>query len=187
MENCPLSGLPCPHKKCIHVTEVNPDLTAKSFTSMCVQCGLECTGLPAPILPTPQEVGGVFDIINTLLKEKAAATPQPVQAKKNIKTCTGCGFTIQDIANTSRVGCGECYTCFGKDLEPFILGYHQALKHVGKSPKNKKIVKEKTEGFEVYELPNPTPETLKKNLAYAIKKEDYELAAKLRDELKKLE
>jgi protein arginine kinase activator len=177
MENCPLSGLPCPHKKCIHVTEVNPDLTAQSFKSMCVQCGLVATGLPTPKMPP--EVSSMFDIISNLIKEKAAVNPQPVEVKKTTKTCTGCGFTIQDIANTSRVGCGECYTCFGKDLEPFMLGYHQSLKHVGKSPKNKKTV--------IVEEKKPDLETIKKNLAEAIKKEDYELAAKLRDELKKLE
>lgn len=159
MENCPLSGLPCPHKKCIHVTEVNSDYTAKECKDMCIFCGVPYTNQKEPSV-LQAEVTSVFDVINSALKEK--------QVNKNIKTCPTCGFTIHDIASTSRIGCGDCYTHFKKELEPFIANYHKSLKHVGKSPKME------------------NSKNLEKALEEAVKKEDYELASRLRDDIKKL-
>jgi protein-arginine kinase activator protein McsA len=168
MENCPFSGLPCPHKKCIHVTEVNSDYTAASCKDMCVFCGVPYASQDNPsALQT--EVTSVFELINNVIKEK-----QLGQAKNNIKTCPSCGFTIHDIANTSRMGCGDCYTHFKEELEPFIAKYHNSLKHVGKIPKTRS------------EKPKTSIEELQKHLDEAIKKEDYELAIKLRNDIKNL-
>lgn len=168
MDNCPLTGKPCPHKKCIHVTEVNPDYTANNCKDMCIICGIPYTNDVDPA-DIPTEVTDVFSLINNLIKEKEGI-------KTNIKTCSLCGFTMNDIANTSRVGCAECYTCFRKELEPFILSFHQAGKHLGKSPKSFiKPIKEEDIGV------------LKKEMEAAIKVENYELAAILRDKIKKLE
>jgi protein arginine kinase activator len=125
---------------------------------MCVFCGVPYVNQDD--LP---KTASVFELINNAIKEKI---------NKNIKACPSCGFTIHDIANTSRIGCGDCYSYFKKDLEPFILKYHGSLKHVGKAPKtiHKKVnIKE-----------------LQKHLDEAIKKEDYELATKLRDDIKNL-
>lgn len=158
MENCPLNGQPCPHKKCIHITEVNSDYTAKSCKNMCVFCGVPYVNENNPSV-AQAEITSVFDLINNIIKSKQ-------EVKKKVKTCS-CGTTIQDIANTSRIGCPDCYTTFKEELKPFIMNFHKAYKHIGKSPKSTK--------------------DLKKALEEAIKKEDYELAAKLRDDIKKLE
>lgn len=169
MENCPLNGQPCPHTKCIHVTEVNSDYTAKSSKDMCVVCGVPYTTQDNKVPKSEEAL--VFDFINNLIKSVVTTNPQLTE---NVKACTSCGLTLYDIANTSRLGCGECYTCFKKELEPFILTFQHSLKHVGKVPKNKK---KETVDIEI----------IKNQLKEAIVKEDYELASKLRDEIKKLE
>jgi len=161
MENCPLNGQPCPHKKCIHITEVNSDYTAKSCNNMCVFCGVPYVNENDPSI-AHAEVTSVFELINNIIKHKQ-------EVKKTVKTCATCGTTIQDIANTSRIGCPDCYTTFKEELKPFIMNFHKAYKHIGKSPKR---------------IDN---KDLKKALEEAVKKEDYELAAKLRDDIKKLE
>lgn len=130
---------------------------------MCVFCGVPYVSENDPAVGQA-EVTSVFELINNIIKHK-----QEQQIKKNVKTCTSCGTTINDIANTSRIGCPDCYTTFKEELKPFIMNFHKAYQHIGKSPK--KI----------------DTKDLKKALEEAIKKEDYELAAKLRDELKKLE
>ena len=163
MENCPLSGQPCPHKKCIHITEVNSDYTAKSCKDMCVFCGISYVSKDDPYV-AEAEVTSVFELLTNLLKQQQEQT-----TKKNVKTCATCGITIQEIANTNRIGCPDCYNHFKEELKPFIMNYHKSLQHIGKSPK--KI----------------NTGDLKKALEDAIKKEDYELAAKLRDEIKNLE
>lgn len=181
MENCPLTGLPCTQQKCLHVTDVKSDYTVESSKDMCVECGMpyitngETPSVPketAKISPMEAEAMSVFDLISSLLKEKMG----PIDIKSNVKKCSGCGFTIQDISNTSRLGCPECYDCFKKELEPFIVGFHKANKHVGKIPQNKPVKI----------IPVKSIDDLKKDLMEAIKKEDYETAAKLRDEINKL-
>lgn len=129
---------------------------------MCVFCGVPYVHETDPAVGQA-EVTSVFDLINNIIKHKQE------QHKKSVKTCAACGTTIQDIANTSRIGCPDCYTTFKEELKPFIMNFHKAYQHIGKSPK--KI----------------DTKDLKKALEEAIKKEDYELAAKLRDEIKKLE
>jgi protein arginine kinase activator len=130
---------------------------------MCVFCGVPYVNENDPSV-TKAEVTSVFELINNIIKHK-----QEQQVKKNVKTCKTCGTTIQDIANTSRIGCPDCYTTFKEELKPFIMNFHKAYKHIGKSPKR---------------IDN---KDLKKALEEAVKKEDYELAAKLRDDIKKLE
>jgi protein arginine kinase activator len=128
---------------------------------MCVFCGVQYVNENDPSV-AQAEVTSVFEVINNIIKHKQ-------EVKKKVKTCPTCGTTIQDIANTSRIGCPDCYTHFKDELTPFINNYHKSLQHIGKSPK--KI----------------DTKNLKKALEEAIKKEDYELAAKLRDEMKNLE
>jgi protein arginine kinase activator len=131
---------------------------------MCVFCGVQYVSENDPSV-AQAEVTSVFEVINNIIKHK-----QQEQAKKQLKTCPTCGTTIQDIAaTTSRIGCPDCYTHFKDELTPFIKNYHKSLQHVGKSPKR------------------IDAKDLKKALEEAIKKEDYELAAKLRDEIKNLE
>ena len=108
--------------------------------------------------------------------------------------CDQCGYTFDDIVNTGKLGCGNCYSVFESRLDPIIKRIQGSNTHVGRTGKivdnkiNKKITKkeeqkeEKTENKEESKL-----EKLQKDLKQAIKEERYEDAAKLRDEIKKLE
>jgi len=86
---------------------------------------------------------------------------------KNMEPACSCGHTIRDIVFTGRVGCGNCYEYFKKELMPLIEMYQSSLKHKGKVPKNIIL-------------------TLEEQLKRAVAKEDYETAARLRDEIKLL-
>lgn len=109
-----------------------------------------------------------------------------------IKTlkCDNCGFTFDKIANTGRLGCIDCYDVFEDRLDPIIKRIQGANHHVGRIGKivDKKIdtkIKANEKQEENKEV--SIIEELQEKLKLAIKEERYEDAAKLRDEIKKLE
>jgi len=87
--------------------------------------------------------------------------------------CPSCGHTPEDIMASGKIGCSKCYEYYKKDLLPLIEKCQTgATKHVGKVPKN---------------LHPESLSKLENELKAAITKEDYEKAAALRDEIKKLQ
>ena len=109
--------------------------------------------------------------------------------------CDNCGYTFEDIAHTGRVGCANCYDVFQDRLDPIIRRIQSSNHHVGRLGKSiDKKIEEKQKRREhneqkrrKEETPEEKLEGLKENLKQAIKEERYEDAAKLRDEIKKLE
>ena len=99
---------------------------------------------------------------------------EPVDSGEGAK-CQACGYTIKQLHDTSRVGCGYCYVEFRDQIEALLKPMHGASRHAGSLPK----------GFEQAQL-KETRKILKTRIDEAVKKEDYELAAELRDSLNAL-
>ena len=93
------------------------------------------------------------------------------------KRCECCGASFSDIAQSGRVGCSECYTTFRNELLPSLNRLHGKAIHIGNTPKAEK--KEETVAEKIQKL--------KVKLADAVKAEEFEEAAKLRDEIRALE
>ncbi len=100
-----------------------------------------------------------------------------VNSNSPAKRCQCCGASFSDIAQSGRVGCSECYTVFRDELMPSLNRLHGKTLHIGKAPEQK----EATETLE------EKISKLKKQLADAVSKEDFESAVKLRDEIRELE
>ena len=103
--------------------------------------------------------------------------------------CNSCGYTFDDIANTGRLGCKDCYSVFEDRLDPIIKRIQGSNKHVGRIGKiiDSKIENKNTENIEEkVNKPISEKEKLENELKEAIKEERYEDAAKIRDEIKKL-
>ncbi len=106
--------------------------------------------------------------------------------------CDNCGYTFEDIVNTGKLGCGNCYNVFEERLDPIIKKIQGSNRHTGRIGKimdnniEKKINdnnKEKnTNQKEISKI-----DKLQEDLKQAIKEERYEDAAKIRDEIKELE
>ncbi len=94
--------------------------------------------------------------------------------------CPSCGLTYTDFKKIGRLGCGECYNVFRKYLAPLLKRIHGSNQHVGKSPLKLKIVPK------VIKKRSAAAE-LKINLQQAIEREDFEEAARLRDQIRQLE
>ncbi len=93
------------------------------------------------------------------------------------KRCSKCNSTFQEILSNGTLGCNECYITFKNELLPTIENIHGKAYHIGKSP-NKFSKKDNT-----VSLINEFNEKMNN----AIEIQDFETAAAIRDELKKLE
>ena len=161
MENCPFTGVPCPHTKHIHVSDIE-NYTAKNTKDMCIFCGvpfIKKEGGGMYNTPNP-----IYEILNILIKG-----PQPQQPIQS-PICS-CGCTLNDIAKTGKIGCPNCYEVFKNELSPLIMSCQNSLAHKGKIPKRSQtnIILQ-----------------LEEQLKRSITEEDYTTAARLRDEIKLL-
>lgn len=116
---------------------------------------------------------------------------------KSLK-CDQCGSTFDDIANYGKLGCGNCYDVFEERLDPIIRRIQGANRHVGRNGKiidNRIEQKMENQVNEKQEKENAPQDNKKEKelakwqeeLKQAIKEERYEEAAKIRDEIKKIE
>ncbi len=104
-------------------------------------------------------------------------------ARTQATRCEFCGSSYSDIAKSGHVGCANCYDIFGEQLLPSIRRIHGNTAHCGKnsgkddkqSDKPKKETKEQK------------IEKLKSELDKAIKEQNFEYAAELRDKIKEME
>ncbi len=95
--------------------------------------------------------------------------------KNTEKRCNLCALTINDIVAMGKVGCPECYNTFKDELENTIRSIHGSAKHVGLTASGKAGNREISE-----------EEKLRAKLEEAIRAENYEEAARLRDKIKAL-
>ena len=98
----------------------------------------------------------------------------PGRTKEKVKKCPLCGSTFSDLVNSGKAGCPECYRTFSEELSPTISRIHGTTSHVGGAPAAYKKDREKKEKIR----------TLEAELKAAVKEEEFEKAAKLRDELR---
>ncbi|TCS81582.1 UvrB/UvrC motif-containing protein [Tepidibacillus fermentans] len=91
--------------------------------------------------------------------------------------CKTCGLTFSQFKKMGKFGCHDCYNYFEPQLEPIFRRIHGNSQHIGKVPhrsgENIKIKREIVQ--------------LKEQLQRKILAEEFEEAAKLRDQIKALE
>ena len=90
--------------------------------------------------------------------------------------CPRCGFTQADFKKSGRLGCPECYKTFAEGLEGLLKTMHKGTRHAGKVPEALRESREQADRLK----------SLQKKLDKAIKEEDFEQAAQLRDEIKQI-
>jgi protein arginine kinase activator len=103
------------------------------------------------------------------------------QSGKQKFKCQKCNLSYTDFKKTGRFGCSECYKAFEESLLPMLKRIQGNTRHIGKVPKGAYIEKEKSS--KVKEESGKI-KGLKKRLQTAIKKEEFEKAAELRDAIK---
>ena len=99
------------------------------------------------------------------------------QKQQQVIKCPVCQMTYNEFKQKGKLGCESCYKAFNTGLDNMLKSIHTGEEHKGKLPKKS--------GGEL--LTRRTKENLKRKLAVAIEKEEFEEAAKLRDEIRALE
>lgn len=104
-------------------------------------------------------------------------------ARTQATRCEFCGSSYSDIAKSGHVGCANCYEIFGEQLLPSIRRIHGNTAHCGKNSGKA----DKQGGKPYKETKEQKIEKLKSELDKAIKEQNFEYAAELRDKIKEME
>lgn len=94
--------------------------------------------------------------------------------------CSKCGTSFGEIVKSGKIGCADCYEKFYDMLVPSIQRIHGKTRHNGKTVE----IKQEQKPEETLE---EKIEKLKNRLSEAVEKQEFEDAARLRDEIKSLE
>ena len=149
----------------VHLTEIINDQMTKLH--LCENCAKK----------KGTEMEEHFGLADLLAGLADLGVPTETGKDKRLK-CPSCGMTYSDFKKIGRLGCGKCYETFKTYLVPLFKRIHGSDVHMGKMPGKKKRVK----------VPKKVDmDDLKKKLKRAIMLEEFEEAAKLRDEIKKYE
>lgn len=157
----------CNKPATIHLTEIQGG--KKTEKHLCEQCAAEAEGLPVKSHTPINELLTNFVLAHSgLSKESGTACPQ-------------CGITWGEFRQTGLFGCEHDYAFFEKDLSPLLQRAHEgATHHLGKVPTRR--------GGTTVPVKRQLDLTrLRKELARAVEAEDYERAAKLRDQIRQAE
>ena len=143
----------------------------KKAINLCNDCAQK-QGFSNPLV----DISKVFGkIIVAILSEHLATKQMRVKGQvADQHACSECGLTWADFEKTGRLGCPQCYDEHMDNLKTLLRRLHGNNRHIGRS--SKKDVKDKKESID----------SLEKRLQHAITKEEYEMAAELRDRIREL-
>lgn len=105
-------------------------------------------------------------------------------ARTQATRCEFCGSTYSDITKSGHVGCAKCYEIFADELYPSIRRIHGNTTHCGKNSSDAEKLKHTKNATETKEQ---KINNLKSKLESAVKEQNFELAAELRDKIKEME
>lgn len=93
-------------------------------------------------------------------------------------TCSSCGLTFAEFTVNNRFGCARCYQDFGEKVEALLSRYHGSGLHAGRLPAARQR--------------GPDDRAIRRaqldaQLKDAVATEAYERAARLRDEIRRLD
>lgn len=104
--------------------------------------------------------------------EQPHLLPPPVALEEAI--CEHCGYTLEDLKKTGKLGCAECYKTFEGTLEEVLREVQKKPSHQGKVPARQIRMQGSLDHLKELEI----------SLQEAISNERFEEAARLRDEIR---
>ena len=122
------------------------------------------------------------DLLGGLWGESTQAAGQLSPALR----CRKCGSSWQDIVRDGKVGCADCYRTFYDRLLPTLQRIHGRIQHAGKASGSAQQTPAEPEKSEE-ELREEKIAALRAQMDEAVAAQDFERAAKLRDEIRALE
>jgi protein arginine kinase activator len=197
----------CDNEATVH--EVRIEAGKRREKHLCEQCA-RAEGVAPPQIPAPiTQLLSNFMLQQGEAAQPVAGAPAAVGAGA-AAVCPSCSTTYAQFRQSGLLGCPTCYAQFENQLGPLLARAHEGgTHHVGKAPRAVAGGSDESGGgvgvasaaptpAGVPAAPKPDPRQvaraiaeriaiLKKRLAEAVAAEKYETAAKLRDELVRLE
>jgi len=160
----------CGKNATVHLTEIKSGKKVEKH--LCEQCAAQSEGLG----------GGKSQHmpINELLTNFVMNHSGLPKTQESL-ACPHCGISWAEFRQSGLLGCEHDYPTFEKEMTPLLQRAHEgAAHHVGKVP-----TRRGGSGVPVKRALDAGK--LKKELARAVETEDYERAAKLRDQIRQAE
>ena len=152
----------------ITVTEI--DGNGVRQVRLCEQCAA-ARGLQASVSAPPAVIADFLQSVQQHLP------PSQTDAVR----CSFCASTLRDFRQTGRLGCPYCYTAFEQSLRDLLRKVHGQGQHRGREYAGA------SGGGALEALIPVSPDRLRERLERAIRNEEFELAASLRDQLRAIE
>lgn len=148
----------------LHITEI--DRQERRELHICQECA-RLKGLAEnPFMPLTELLG------EPDVGKKRSPKAQPTDIR-----CPSCGIGLEDIRKGGRFGCDQDLDVFDPWLETALEQRHGEVQHVGKIPRN--AAEGRKREAEICRL--------KRALEKAVRSEDFEAAARLRDQIRSKE
>jgi protein arginine kinase activator len=159
----------CPKPATLHITEIREgEAQAIHLCENCAQKYLSNVDVGSP--SSSESPTAEIDAESGSAEE----TPSPTDDK----ACPVCQITFKQFRSIGRLGCPHCYDAFHDELLPLLESIHNhETQHVGKSP-----ARSSEENKQRHNLGR-----LRADLREAIENEQYELAARIRDQIQAIE
>jgi protein arginine kinase activator len=141
---------------------------------LCQNCAKKSKNINSLIEP----IAHALSLIKAQMEsETEEETPAPSTPSAPAKQCPNCGLTSAELEKTNRPGCAHCYKVFEDELAKLIAHTQPGWRHEGKHPSGNALKSALRDALS----------KARQRMDAAIKTENYEDAAKLRDEIRKLE
>ncbi len=152
----------CHEEASVHLTETVDGLRREIH--LCLPCARE-SGLALP--EAPPKLG-----LDAVVQGLIVAHVGELVGELAELTCPDCGIRFMEFRTRGRLGCPTDYQAFARGLLPLLGRSHGATRHVGKSPRRPSAASDRPRL------------RLRSEFRAAIAREDYERAARLRDQLR---
>ena len=120
------------------------------------------------------EKGIGFELSEPRTARRRRRDPLP---QRSLERCRTCGRSLAELTATYQAGCVACYRTFGDHVESILEGMHRGVVHRGKVPRVDDDQARVRSDLQ----------TKRALLRSAVRTENYEEAAQLRDEIRVLE
>ncbi|UCE59997.1 MAG: UvrB/UvrC motif-containing protein [Phycisphaerales bacterium] len=149
-------------KATVHITDTMPEKRERHLCEVCA----EKEGV---IIKQQHQTTNA--ILQEFIKHKSGL------AGVDDRTCPRCGMTFREFRLKGQLGCPDDYEAFRSLLQPLIERAHEGgTQHIGKVPSTADETIRKQTGLL----------RLRRELDEAVDQENYELAARLRDQIREL-
>jgi protein arginine kinase activator len=154
----------------VKLTRVDPGGVKELL--ICQSCASEYS----PLHRKSEEIGPGFQaLFSSLLNKSGEEAAAPAETEG--AACSVCGLPFETYRKTFLLGCASCYDSFADALLADLRKIHGETRHLGKCPQGQsKEIKDQV-----------AIAALRQQLGDAVAREDFEAAARLRDQIRDLE